>query len=547
MDAVEVACKFILCVLLTQLGKTFTAIERIVTEIEQDDEFGRSIHIVFTMNTLLNNKQFAKRLQSIEDTYGKGSICVFASKYTGKYVHVKSRSELQGLCLDETTCPRVVVMCSNVRRYDDGIEFVKVLNKNKTNIGRAFTYYDELHAYITDTLRSQIEELHDLDIVKSIIALTASPDKIWKSSGFWSKLRLIQLDRFNETNYAGYKDMIFNCVDDFFTNPYIRPKPFSFDELDAQTVGYIKHILTKYPDIIANDTRSFIPAHVRRSGHNLVRDLAFSLQKDAVVVVINGFEKTLQFNDHLGNTKTLLLSSVDEEVCETISRLVIQHKLEHRPIIITGFLCVGMGQTLTHEMLGSFTSAIFGHLDLTNDDIYQLFGRITGRMKGWEKYVQTQVYCPTAIMHRCHVMEECARNMACTHNGEVVSQDDYREPMTKMGEVGQSAIKNIRKIKERVKAVKSEDTNKEYKVFDTQEECIKFAKTLGLTLIKRNNNEAPKELQMNGQNPSVEELLKRMWGLNNKKPIRMVPTNQNKWCVYWRPSLIGNPVISTAK
>jgi len=82
---IEQACKFILCVLLTQLGKTFTAINRITTEIEQDDEFGRSIHIVFTMNTLLNNKQFAKRLEIIENTYGKGSICVFASKYDGKY------------------------------------------------------------------------------------------------------------------------------------------------------------------------------------------------------------------------------------------------------------------------------------------------------------------------------------------------------------------------------------------------------------------------------------------------------------------------------
>lgn len=96
MDNTDQASKFILCVLLTQLGKTFTAINRIITEIEQDGEFGRSIHIVFTMNTLLNNKQFAKRLQTIENTYGKGSICVFSSKYDGKYTHVKDRLQLQG-------------------------------------------------------------------------------------------------------------------------------------------------------------------------------------------------------------------------------------------------------------------------------------------------------------------------------------------------------------------------------------------------------------------------------------------------------------------
>jgi hypothetical protein len=451
MESIEQACKFILCVLLTQLGKTFTAINRIITEIVQDEEFGRSIHIVFTMNTLLNNKQFAKRLEIIENTYGNGSICVFASKYNGKYKHVKDRLQLQGLCADESTCPRVVVMCSNSRRYDDGVEFLNVIDKNKINIYRAFAYYDELHKYIiSDTLRSQIEDIHGLEIVKGIIALTATPDKILGSSGFWSRLRLIQLDNFNDSNYAGYKDMIFNCVDDFFAHPYIRPKPFDFDELDAQTLGFISHVLSKYPDIIQENTRTFIPAHIRHSGHNEVRDLVFTINKNAVVVVINGFEKTLQYKDSAENTKTIPLSSDDEEVCETISRLIIKHGLQSRPVVITGFLCVGMGQTLTHKLLGSFTSAIFGHMDLTNDEIYQLFGRITGRIKDWgEKYVQTQVYCPTTIMHRCEVMEECARNMAKNHNGDVITQEDYRNPMKNMGVVGESAITNIRKVKEK--------------------------------------------------------------------------------------------------
>ena len=273
---IEFTSKFILCVLLTQLGKTFTAISKILAEIKQDEELGRSIHIIFTMNTLLNNKQYAKRLETIEKTYGSGSICVFSSKYDGKYKHVTNRLELLGLCIDKTTCPRVVVMCSNSRRYDDGVEFLKVINKNKNNIFRAFAYYDELHKYITETLRLQIEEIHNLDIIKSITALTASPDKIFEKDGFWSKIRLIQLDDFSDTNYVGYRDMVFNCVDDFFANPYIRPSPFDFDELDRQTIGFIDYILKKHPDILGNNTRTFIPAHIRRTGHNSVRDLVFT-------------------------------------------------------------------------------------------------------------------------------------------------------------------------------------------------------------------------------------------------------------------------------
>ena len=538
---IESTSKFILCVLLTQIGKTFTAISKILAEILQDNELGRSIHIIFTMNTLLNNQQFAKRLETIEKTYGKGSICVFSSKYDGKYKHVKNRLELQGVCADEYTCPRVVVMCSNTQRYDDGVEFLKVIDKNKINIFRAFAYYDELHKYITDSLRSQIEQIHNLDIVKCLNGLTASPDRIWQEAGFWSKIRLIQLDDFSDSNYVGYKDMIFNCIDDFFANPYIRPHPFDFDEMDRQTIGFIDSVLKKYPEILGdNNTRSFIPAHIRRSGHNAVRDLVFNINPNAVVVVINGVEKTLQYKDCNGNTKTLALTSEDEEVCETISRLVLLHKLQNRPLVITGLLCVGMGQTLTHKSLGSFTSAIFGHLDLTNDEIYQLFGRITGRMKEWgDKYTQTQVYCPTIIMNRCIVMEECARNMASDHNGEVVSQENYREPMTEMGEVGQAAIENIR-IQKKKKPIKfkAEDTDKQHQVFESQDDAILFGKTLGAKLNKRTTSEAPKELQTDGKNPSSAELFNRMWGINNKNCVRMIPTSDEKWCVYWRPSLI---------
>jgi hypothetical protein len=136
-------------------------------------------------------------------------------------------------------------------------------------------------------------------------------------------------------------------------------------------------------------------------------------------------------------------------------------------------------------------------------------------------------------------MEECARNMAFDNNGDVVSQEDYREPMERMGEAGQAAIQNIRKIKEKQMKFKAEDTDKDYRVFDSQEEAISFGNSLGpVKLRKRLTGEAPKELQTNGINPSSEELFKRMWGINNKNYMRMVPTDDNKWCVYWRPSLI---------
>lgn len=142
-------------------------------------------------------------------------------------------------------------------------------------------------------------------------------------------------------------------------------------------------------------------------------------------------------------------------------------------------------------------------------------------------------------MNRCIVMEECARNMACDHNGEVVSQENYREPMIEMGEIGKSAIENIRLQKKKKNITpKAEDTDKQHQVFETQNDAIMFGKTIGAKFIKRKTTDAPKELQTNGINPSSDELFNRMWGINSKNPVRMIPTSDNKWCIYWRPSLI---------
>lgn len=470
--------KFNLCVLPTQCGKTFTAISKINTYIQEDNEFGKSIHIIFTMNTLLNNSQFVKRLNVLQNTYGKDAICVVSSKKSElECKHVKNKDGLQSLCFDKKTCPKVIVMCSNSIRRKDGVDFLECINDNSNSIKRAFVYYDELHDYINDKVRSQIEKIHDLDIVKGITALTASPDKIWKDTGFWSNLRLIYLDNLSYENYAGYKDMIFNCIDDYFEMPYIRRS--NFDELDQQTYEFIKQVLIKHPEILGKNTYSFIPAHIRCKGHDSVSELILELNNDAVVVVINGTKKIIKYKDCNRILIEVPLKSKNEEVCETISRLVIDHNLQNHPIVITGFLCIGMGQTFTNKTLGSFTSAIFGHLDLDNDKMYQLFGRITGRIKDWVNYRQTKVYCPTIIMNRCLTMEECSRDMALNHNGENVSHEDYIKPMNQMGEIGQAVIENIR-IQRKSKVVKEKCDDPLWDLierdFETLDDANKFLK-----------------------------------------------------------------------
>lgn len=500
--------KFTLCVFPTQLGKTFTAISRINKEIENDITHGKSIHVIFTMNTLLNSKQFATRLQSIEDTYGKGSVCVLASKPNGQYKTVKKVVELQGLYVNDATCPRVVIMCSNKKRFAEGRQFIEVVNASHVNVSRIFVYYDELHSYINLKLRKQIETIHEMENVTGILALTATPDKIWKKEGFWSNLNNVYINYFDDSDYAGFKDMQFHCIDDFFKETYVRPHPFDFALLNAQTVGFIKHVLDMHPEILDKNTRSFIPAHISQDGHNAVRELVFQRNPDAVVVLLNSKEKNMQYIetiDGVAKKKTISLVSRKEEVCETMARVIVEKKLQERPVVITGFHCVSMGQTMTHKTLGTFTSAIFSHMDLTNDCIYQLFGRVTGRVKGWgEKFVKTNIYCPTATMNRCHVMEECARNMVYSHTGEMISQDTYRDKIFQMGETGISVAKNIRIVKEKddeeiERKKKEKEKEKEEKEAQKPEPIIQ--KFLDQKEVKIYYNTTLKE-KMGGRGPS---------------------------------------------
>jgi len=536
--------KFILCVLMTQLGKTFTIIEKMLTEIKLDYILGRSIHVIFTMNTLLNNQQFAKRLDTIESEYGKGSVCIFSSKYHGPYCHIKNIRELLGICAVRSSCPRIIVMCSNKTRFKDGVEFINILDENKSfSISRVFAYYDEIHEYINEPLRRQIEQIHDLDIIHGITGLTATPNRIFQSDGLWNRIQLFDLNKYDDTNYIGHKDMTFNCVDDFFENDYKRPSAFDYNALDDDTIGFIEHVLQKHPEILQDNTKTFIPGHKRRSGHNYIRDLIFDINPNSAVITINGIEKTLQYNDGIGNTKTLLLASSNkgEEVCDTISKLIISHGLQSRPIVVTGMICVGMGQTIVHESLGSFTHAIFSHMDLNNDEIYQLFGRVTGRMKNWKTYTQTEIYCPTIIMNRFNAMEICAKNMACQHNGDIVSHQDYIEPIEKMDHIRDSVFGNFRiqeKNQPKEKTSNKDPGDKDFKIFDTQQEAIDFGKTMNFHFYKRKSRDAPETLKKNGENPTEADILHRMWGINKDNKARMIPMKGEKWCVYWRPSLL---------
>lgn len=82
------------------------------------------------------------------------------------------------------------------------------------------------------------------------------------------------------------------------------------------------------------------------------------------------------------------------------------------------------------------------------------------------------------------------------------------------------------------------NTDMDHRVFDEQDDAIAFGESCGYRFRRRATNIAGADYQIHGHNPTVYQILERMQGIDASHPMRMVPTSDFKWCVYWRPSVL---------
>lgn len=425
--------KLVIYAMGTQLGKTWQVIAHIENALNSTES--DPICIIYTMNTLLNNKQFAHRLNHFKEIYGVNSIVIFSSKEsTNEYPHVKNINELNGILThpESVERPKVVIMCSNPTRFNDGCGdkgLISILDKRITHstsyYNKIHIYFDELHNYINQ-IRTMIEKLILLDSVASVVGTTATPGQIWCSKKEWQSFPEIDLRDINKSHYAGVLDMIWRLMDDHFDLENYRPdKPFSIKR-DNDVIDFIKHILKKN-NIINNGNYLFIPGGIRTDSHMEIRDIMFTTNSESVVIMINGKYKCVWFYKDGERNQIPLAES--GEVSDDIANILEEYELHDRPKILTGHLCIGMGQTLTSERLGNFTHSIISSIDLSNDAIYQLFGRLTGRCKTWTTYKKTIIFAPSITRDRCLAMEECVFNMMSSSGDGTVTADEYKQPM----------------------------------------------------------------------------------------------------------------------
>lgn len=195
----------------------------------------------------------------------------------------------------------------------------------------------------------------------------------------------------------------------------------------------------------AKGNRIFAPAGIRKTTHTEIRDRIFEICPEAVVAMLNGDEKSLTWNE-ISPTSKYTLKSVSLardawpglELAEKLEKVFDTHtELYSRHLVITGFLCLGMGQTFLTRKLGNFTHGILAdRSQMGVEKQYQLCGRLTGMCRGWGEedrahkagtgesiqkdapptvattttgpgfYTNTRVYCPESVQKIFHEMEK---------------------------------------------------------------------------------------------------------------------------------------------
>jgi hypothetical protein len=215
--------------------------------------------------------------------------------------------------------------------------------------------------------------------------------------------------------------------------------------------------------------------------------------------------------------------------------------LENKPLIIIGRRKVDRGLGFHNAPPdGSegliWTDIILGRIEDTNTAV-QKAGRLAGIIGHCPQYYRKCTYWTDErtqrdILRHNTKVDEANKETGCTALQAVT------RGIAKVDEIMPEFVKASPPPKEtKPKRSKADPNDIDDAEFDSQEEAIAFAKKqFDFNLRKRPDAIAPEDVLINGQNPT-RDIIQRKWGLNKISKVRMLPTNDNKWVVYWRPSL----------
>ena len=281
----------------------------------------------------------------------------------------------------------------------------------------------------------------------------------------------------------------------------------------GSTEDFIHDVLT---NVVSprSGSKWYIPASTKKTMHQKVRDNLVG--KGFAVFVVNGdgLELTVPGEGRISEKKT-------EELNKQMLRMYHTKNVVRFPVAVTGNICIGRGiSIMSPEFI--FDNAILSNCT-KKAEASQNAGRLKGNMKNWANYKPPTVFTTAKFDKIACEWEEKSRRLATLafekttkSLSTIISKPEFKE------------IGNQQEFKF------------DWCVFTDDDAATKWIsnKEIGLNHKMRPANAlAPKTLRDNGNNtnnPTLEYLITRKWGLDGKSWIRKIRTDTNEICVYWR-------------
>ncbi len=464
-----------------QSGKTKKMNIRMIQDKSAEEFFGTSsVNFVISSNNVVLVEQTKKRVQSDLQQVFIGDVYSWRS---GKKEKNASPKELA--CDIISNDIDTVVMCANGIRLRHLSETIHILEKCDVFTKKINIWIDEADASIK--LWQKYEDIILFSKVQHVTFVSATFKSIFK--------------RYGTLNVIGYDQTHPECYRCF---EHCQKVEISFV---GTTLDYVKHVVTTH-DLAKPGVRAFIPGDITISSHN---DIALFLQEQGfIVVIMNGERKEVLLSGRRIDLSPYISS--DEELHLHLAKLYHENHWETKPFAITGHSCVSRGITFqsyqfrfTHGVIPPITEA---------STAYQVTARLFGNI-GDETYVPPTIYTTPSMISKIKKQESCA-----IHIAKIIADSGENE-----AEVGEEDVHYAMNY--------ANHLIRRHQVFETQEEACTFIKTKFKKRVNERSDKAPDTLLEDGRNPSLEKILTRWWGIDVNKPYRLIPTLENKWCVYW--------------
>lgn len=477
-----------------QSGKTFVMIQQIIKDLEESEDDKKVINFIFCDNSLLLTEQTSQRINKDlkEYTINGESYIEFSS-------HKRTECNNAAAVYHAIVCRDVrnIICCTNGKRVTDIQSIIADINGSPIiNATENFVFKvwldeaDKYTKFINKVFRPLTSEQKNVEV----FCLTATPHPLFNK---YKGMKVFPLENTTLPNYHGWNDNHIEICE----NPGGSTDDFVLDILEEQ----------KENGKILPGTKWYIPADVAKRSHNKIK--AICKEKGFAVFVVNGDGITLARPDESEDVGPI---DKNKELNTQILEMCEEYNLSQYPIAITGNICIGRGISI---MSPEF---IFDYGILSNcakkAEASQNAGRLKGNIKNWANYKPPTVFTTAKFDKIARDFEEKSRRLAVLAHEK---QQNGEETIMTTGEY------------------KGIDSDFKYETFDLDDDAVDWIKNkLGKENGRKANSNAPKELRNGDENPTLEDILKRKWGLNLKSPIRQVRLNTGKVCVYWRPSLL---------